>query len=114
MKTIAINSNNDIYLDNFNNLALKNDLDAMGDIFVNKSQTNTGELLYNADKGVDFFNTVFSSPAYPDLFQHELINELKDTDSTQNVRDFVGEVQKNVYSYSVKIQTDYGELTLNG
>lgn len=50
MRTIGIDANNDIYIDNANNLAVKTNLEAMGDIFINKSQTNLGELLYNTEK----------------------------------------------------------------
>ena len=47
MKTIAINENNDIYLTPSGNLAIKQDLSAMGDIFVNKAQTVRGELQFD-------------------------------------------------------------------
>ena len=114
MKTIAINSNNDIYLDSSNNLAVKTDLNAMGDILVNKAQTNYGELLFNNPKGIDFFNTVFTSPAYPDLFQNQLLNQFEDTEAVERIAGYESKVEKNVYSYTAKIQTQYGEVNLNG
>lgn len=114
MRTIAINENNDISLDNSNNLEIKTDLQAMGDIYVNKSQTNLGELAFNQSKGIDFLNTIFSSPSYPDLFQSELLTQLENTDNTQQVTDYEQELNKDILSYSVKINTDYGEVILNG
>lgn len=114
MRTIAIDENNDIFLDNSNNLAVKTDLEAMGDIFINKSQTVLGELLYNTEKGIDFFNTIFSSPTYPDLFQNEVITQLEDTDETQKVTGFAGSISDRVYNYSVDIQTSWGKVSLNG
>lgn len=114
MKTIGINENNDIYLDNSNNLCIKRDLSAMGDIFVNKSQTNKGELLYNTLKGIDFFNTIFSSPTYLDLFQNELLTQLENTEQTQKINNYTEEIKDNTYKYSVNIQTSYGKVTLNG
>lgn len=114
MKTIGIDKNNDIYIDNAGNLAVKKDLAAMGDIFINKSQTNRGELSYNENKGIDFFNTVFSSPTYLDLFQNQLITELETTGNTQRVVNFDGENKNGVFEYSVDIQTDYGKVSLNG
>lgn len=114
MRTIGIDANNDIYIDNANNLAVKTNIEAMGDIFINKSQTNLGELLYNTEKGIDFFNTVFSSPTYTDLFQNEVITQLEDTEETQEVINFIGEIEENTYSYSVDIQTTYGKVSLNG
>lgn len=114
MLTIGINNSNDIYLDNSNNLALKSDLEAMADIYTNKCQTNLGELRYNNEKGIDFFNTIFSSPAYPDLFQNEVITQLEETDETEKVTNFTPEINGDVYSYSVDIQSSYGKVSLNG
>lgn len=114
MKTIGIDSNNDIYLDNSNNLGMKSDLGAMGDILVNKSQTVEGELIYETEKGIDFFNTIFSSPCYPDLFQNQLLTQLEDTDAVQEVSNYNAKTEDNIYSYTVDIQTDYGKIALNG
>lgn len=114
MKTIGINENNDIYIDNSNNLSIKFDLRAMGDIFVNKSQTNMGELIYNTTKGIDFYNTIFSSPSYPDLFQNQLLSQLEDTEETQQISNFKAEVKNGVFSYSTEIKTNYGKVSLNG
>lgn len=113
MQTISINENNDIYIDNSGNLAISQDLEAMGNIFVNKSQTLKNEMLYS-DKGIDYFNTIFSSPSYPDLFQNELTNQLEATEATISVESFEAETKDNVFKYSAKIQTEYGELYLNG
>ena len=114
MQTISINDSNDIYLTSSGNLAIDTDINAMGDIFVNKSQTRKGELLYDTEKGIDFFNTIFNSPSYPELFQNEVITQLEDTQATQKITSYESEQNNNVYSYTVKIQTDYGEIALNG
>lgn len=114
MQTIGINEFNDIFIDNSNNLCIKKDLDAMGDIFVNKSQTVLGECLYDSDKGINFFNTIFDSPCYPDLFQNELITQLEDTEAVYEIKTFKDEITNNVYKYSVEIQTDFGKVALNG
>ena len=114
MKTIAINSNNDIYIDSSNNLVIKNDLAAMGDILVNKCQTNLGELLYNALKGIDFFNTILSSPSYPDLFQNQLLTQIEQTNAVERIDNYKEKIQNSVYSYTTEIQTEYGEVSLNG
>ena len=114
MLTIAINSSNDIYLDPNGNIALKTDLEAMGDIYVNKAQTNKGELIYNAEKGIDYFNTIFGEPCYPDIFQNELISELENTAETIKITGFNQEISNGIYSYTVNCQTSYGDINLNG
>lgn len=114
MKTLGINSNNDIYLDSSNNLVIDQGLQAMADIYTNKSQTILGECQYDTEKGIDFFNTIFASPTYFDLFQNELMTQLQETDDTISVSNFQENIQKNVYNYSVNILSTYGEVTLNG
>lgn len=114
MITIGIDENNDIYIDSNNNLALKSDLDAMGDIFVNKVQTVKGELLYNNDKGIDYFNTIFGEPPYPDVFQSQVIAELSDTEDTQKVSAYDYTINNNIYSYTVDCETTYGNLKFRG
>ena len=114
MQTIAINSDNDIYINAAGNLVIKTDLNAMGDIITNKSQTNINELLYNTEKGIDFFNTIFASPYYPDLFQVEVTAQIEDTDAVQKITNFSFEENDGIFSYMAKIQTDYGVIALNG
>lgn len=114
MITIAINENNDIYLNSSNNLMTKTDINALADILTTKSQTNLGELLYDTTKGIDFLGTIFNSPSEPAFFQSELIQQLEDTENVQSVYSFTSNTQDNVYSYTAEIISDYGNITLNG
>ena len=114
MKTLAINTSNDIYINSVGNIVVKSDLEAMGDILVNKSQTNLGELLFNTEKGIDFFNTIFASPNYIDLYQNQLITQIEQTDKVERITNYDAEIDKNIYKYQVEVQTEYGEVSLNG
>lgn len=114
MKTISINENNDIYLTPSGNISIKTDIEALGDILVNKTQTNKGELQFDEEKGIDFLNTIFNSPAEIEFFESELINQIEDTDSVQNVYNFESETKNGIYSYKADIITDFGNITLNG
>ncbi len=114
MITIGIDSNNDLYLTPQGDLGIKQDLEAMGDIYINKAQTRKGELIYDEEKGIDFFNTIFGEPCYSDLFQNQLISELEDTAETQNVSGYTQKTNNGIYSYTVNCQTSYGEITVNG
>mgnify|MGYP003297609062 CR=1 FL=1 len=42
-------------------------------------ETLKGEIVYNTEKGIDYFNTVFCEPIYPDVFQNQVKNEILDT-----------------------------------
>ena len=114
MITFGINNNNDIYLDATNSIGIKKDIEALGDIYINKAQPQKGELIYNTEGGVDYLNTIFGEPCYPDVFQFQLINELKNTAETINITDFTAETENDVYSYTVNCQTTYGQVTING
>lgn len=114
MKTMSINENNDIYLTPSGNISIKTDIEALGDILVNKTQTNRGELQFDEEKGIDFLNTIFNSPAEIEFFESELINQIEDTDNVQNVYNFESETKSGIYSYKADIITDFGNITLNG
>ena len=114
MKTISINENNDIYLTPSGNISIKTDIEALGDILVNKTQTNKGELQFDEEKGIDFLNTISPCPAEIEFSESELINQIEDTDSVQNVYNFESETKNGIYSYKADIITDFGNITLNG
>ena len=86
----------------------------MGDILVNKSQTNFGELLFNLLKGVDFFNTIFASPSYIDLFQNQLLTQIEQTEGVERIESYNAEIKNSIYKYTTEVQTEYGKVSLNG
>lgn len=114
MLTFGIDNKNDLFIDNSGNIAVKSDIESMKDIYVNKVQTNRGEIVYNTLKGIDYFNTVFCSPAYPDVFQNQVINELTNTEETQSITGFKQTIKNGILSYSVNCYTSYGNFKLNG
>ena len=52
---------NDICLDNNNNLCVIGSLDATMNVLKNVVRVNTGELQYNINKGVPYFQTIFNN-----------------------------------------------------
>ena len=114
MLTFGINNDNDLFLDSNGNIVLKKDAPALGDIYVNKAQTNRGELAYNTSKGIDYFNTVFGEPCYPDVFQNQLINELVETEETISVSGYSQTITDDVLNYKVNCKTSYGNIIING
>lgn len=118
MKTIAINSNNDIYIDSSNNLAIKTDINAMGDILINKSQLNQGELLYDETKGIDFMGTIFNSPSNIDLYQSQLTDLIENSDEVIKLYSFETQItntpKTQTLNYTAEILTEYGNITLYG
>lgn len=114
MKTIALNKDNDLYLDDGGNLALALESDAMSEISKNIVLTNKGELEFAILNGLPYMETIFSENGNFDIFQAEIIQALEKLDGVQRVSSFSYIVVDKVYSYSVTLITDYGTVVLNG
>ena len=114
MQTISINQNNDIYIDTSGNIAIKNDIEALADISKNKVLTTLGEPEYNQLEGIPYFDTIFCDNPKIDLFQAAIIQTLKDTENVSDVNNFNYTQNKGVFSYSVTINSDFGDVQLNG
>ena len=113
--TIAINKDNDIYLDGYNNIAMKSNINALNDIILNKIRTNLGELQFNSNLGIPYFTTVFSSVADIDLWQKFVTDSALSTPYVQQVTNFEREISNNnKLSYSMTIITELGGMTVNG
>jgi hypothetical protein len=114
ISTIAINSNNDIYLDGNNNIAMKKDINAIADIVLNKVRTNLGELQFNIDLGIPYFTTIFTSTPNFDLWQKFVEDSALSLDNVIEIVSFSKEINNYVLSYSMTIKTDFGSVTVNG
>lgn len=114
MKTISLNKNNDLYLDDAGNLALALNSNAMSEISKNIVLTNKGELEFSILSGVPYFETIFSENSNFDIFQAEIIQALEKLEGVQRVSSFSYKVENNVYKYAVTLITDFGTVVLNG
>lgn len=114
ISTIAINSNNDIYLDGNNNIAMKKDINAIADIVLNKVRTNLGELQFNIDLGIPYFTTIFTSTPNFDLWQKFVEDSALSLNNVTEIVDFNKTIQNNTLTYSMTINTNLGVITVNG
>lgn len=114
MQTIAINQNNDIFIDSSGNIALKNDIEALADMSKNKVLETLGESQYNQLEGIPYFETIFCDTPKIDLFQAAVIQTTKNTEDVINVKDFNYTQNSGVFSYTVTIVSDFGDIQLNG
>lgn len=114
ISTIAINSNNDIYLDGNNNIAMKKDINAIADIVLNKVRTNLGELQFNIDLGIPYFTTIFTSTPNFDLWQKFVEDSTLSLNNVTEIVDFNKTIQNNTLTYSMTINTNLGVITVNG
>lgn len=114
MQTISVNQNNDIYVDTSGNIAMGKDKYALSDICKNKVLTTLGEPEYNQTAGIPYFETVFCDTPKIDLFQTAVIETIEQTDNVNRVTNFDYDQDNGVLSYSLIINTDFGDIQLNG
>lgn len=114
MQTISVNQNNDIYVDTSGNIAMGKDKYALSDICKNKVLTTLGEPEYNQTAGIPYFETVFCDTPKIDLFQTAVIETIEQTDNVNRVTNFDYDQDNGVLSYSLIINSDFGDIQLNG
>lgn len=114
MKTIATNSDNDIYRDSNGDLALLTDINALANISRNVVLTNLGEPEFNQQDGIPYFETIFTDTPKIDLLQAAQIAALENLEDVNRVSNYEYEQSDGVYSYSLIEHTSFGDIQLNG
>ena len=114
MKTIGTNQNNDIYIDTSGNLAILTDINALANVSKNAILTTQGEPQYNQESGIPYFETIFCDTPKIDLFQAAQIATLENLENVNRVEEYKYSQANNIFSYSVKIDTTFGEIEING
>lgn len=113
MKTLAINENNDIFLDASGSLAFAQDIDAQAAIATNKTRTLYGEVPLAAQAGIPFFDVVFNK-FDPKLFEQFLRQTLLETPGAEKVTQYEYDVSGGLLSYRAVLTTQDGEVKING
>lgn len=114
MKTILTNKDNDLYLDAGGNLAIGEGLEAAANVSKNAVLVNYGECEFNTTVGVPYFDTIFNDFPLYDLFQAAVVRVLERLEFTDRTYNFNYTDNNGVFSYSVTIKTNLGEILING
>lgn len=106
----------DIYLDINNNLAIKSGEDALLDIITNVVRTRKYEIQYDMNKGIPYFETIFSDTGLLGLWRSYVIQEIENVDGVISIESLIYSLDESnkKLSYTCQIRTIYGESTLNG
>ena len=114
-QTIASDkANNDVFLDEFGNLAMRDDAEALANVILNRQQTASGELQYNINGGIPYFSTVFSSPPDLQMFEAFLREDAISVPEVERVTAFSVDVSGGTLTYKMELSTIYGGITVNG
>lgn len=118
MKYLTISTSrgeNDLYLDDFGNLAMSEDIEALSFITLNSVRTVRGELAFNSDFGVPYFNTIFASADRISLWEFYVKETALQIPGNTSISSFEYEVNQDKLSYEMVIATDSGrEVTIYG
>lgn len=112
MRTIATNSNNDLYIAPNGQLAINSDLSALSQVCENAVKTMMGELVLQGDTGVPNFQLIWGGA--PNIAQAE--NAIRETlmgvTGVEEVTELSAFVDGDVFKYTATIKTIYGEASL--
>lgn len=114
MKTFNTNTNNDIFLDDLGNISVVESLDAETKIIENVIKTQRGELQLEIEKGVPYFETIFSSSGDVSIWQNFMTDEVESVEGVIRVESFDVKITENTLSYEMNILTDYGNSEIRG
>ncbi len=111
---IAIDNNNDMYLDSSNNIALLTGQDAVKQACLTAAQTQLGECFLEIGRGLPNFQLIWvGSPNYS-AWQSYLVSTFLAVDGVVAVTSVGLNHQGNVLAYQATIETVYGAMFLSG
>lgn len=111
-QTLAVDSNNDIYLNAENNLAIATGLQAVSQNCEHAMKTLLGECVLDLPRGIPNFETVWNGR--PNLAQYNLASvlALQAVEGVVKVPAFESVKVGDALQYTATIQTIYGGVTL--
>ncbi len=118
---LAINSQNDIYMDDTNNLAMvfgtKSNPEGIAAVS-QAAQTATlaqlREMVLFTTQGMPAKQSVFNANPNLAIYQAAVIAAIQQIPGVISVQSIVFTKSENVLNYIAKIQSQYGEMTVNG
>lgn len=114
MQMLAVDADNDLYLDPTGSLARSSQLAATMQACAHAAKAQMGEMIYAADQGIPNFDVVWNGS--PNLLQFEAAMRatLLAVPHVLEVKVFTAAIQGGKVVYSATIHTEYGEGVLNG
>lgn len=118
---LAINSVNDIYVDSTNNLAMlfgsasnNQGLQAVAQACKTASLAQLGEMILFTTQGMPALQSVFTSSPNLPLYQAALVAAIQQIPGVISVQSIIFTKSGNVLNYIAEIQSQYGEISING
>lgn len=110
--TIETNSDNDIFIAPDGNLSTVSGVDAIAQQIAEAVGTVRGELRYEPERGVDYFNTVFLGSPNVLAFTRQARAQILAVPNVTEILTFTVNQTLDVLSYNARIQTTLGVVTV--
>lgn len=114
MKTLATNSNNDIFIDARGNLAVATGLQACTQSCEHASQVLLTELPYAQTRGIAFFDNGLTASPKLGLYEVQLRRMLLSVPNVEKVLSVGFQLDGTNLKYEAQIQTSFGVETVSG
>ena len=114
MRTLNVNENNDLLLNELGNLTFKTDIDAVLLTARQYASTLLGEMIHAADSGIPYFGVAFGSSPNIAQFEAGLRRRLLQCPGVIRIDELTAQQVGDVLGYTAKITTEFGQGTVNG
>ena len=113
-KTIATNSNNDIYLDASGNLAVLTGQEAVAAACRTASLLQLCEAIYQTNLGLPNFQAIWVGVPNLAIYEAYLRKTIQSVECVVSITSLKTSVENNVLRYTATVESVYGSLYLNG
>ena len=114
MRTLSVNENNDLLLNELGNLTFKTDIDAVLLTARQYASTLIGEMIHAADSGIPYFGVAFGSSPNSAQFEAGLRRRLLQCPGVIRIDELTAQQVGDVLGYTATITTEFGQGTVNG
>lgn len=111
MKAIKIDSNRNPVISN-GKFVWVTDVDVVSQNCEQAMRQQLDELNFDADKGIQYFDNVFTGNPNFQRFESQARSNINAVDGVNGINSFDFEFKDNVLSYTVEISTIYGNTTV--
>jgi hypothetical protein len=106
--TFSVNNQNDIYLDEFGNIAFAYDLTAITQQCAQAAKTLLGEMIYNTNQGIPYFQVLWVGVPNINQYTNALRRAFLAVGGVIEVVSLITSQTDNTLNYTAVIRTTYG------
>ena len=113
MRIFAVDANNDLFIGPNGKMAVATDLEAFSQACEHAMKTVSNEMVFCADRGLPYFEAVWSDTENPRTFEDRARGTLKAIPGALRVAEFSAGASGGTLRYRAVISSIYGTVTIN-